>query len=302
MKLINGIFKRLYWPLCRAYARYFVGDLPADAMYRFLCSLQFWRMHLYWPHFKNPISFSEKIFYRMLFDRNPQWTIISDKLLVRDYVAKKLSAEYLIPMLWYGDMPEKIPFDELPLKFVIKPNHGFGSVIMVKDKTQLDLKSTRLQLQKWLGKNFCQDTFLGIEWAYKNIRPMIIVESFLEDNGHIPEDYKFFCYSGRAEFVQVTYDRCGDASERILDRDFNPLALYNGFKIYSGKIVRPQNYEDMVRVAESLARGFDFIRVDLYSVGNQIYFGELTTLPASGRARFVPKKYDFVFGEKWKLE
>ena len=301
MNLNLGIYGNLYMRLCRTYARYRLGDKPADSVMRFLNRVDFWRVHRYWPRFKNPRSFSEKVYSRLLFDRDPQWTLISDKLLVRDYVASKVGNQYLVPLLWKGDRPEDIPFDELPLKFVIKANHGCKYNIIVKDKTHLNKANAIIKLNKWLDENYCTDKFLGTGWAYKNIKPIIIVESFIENNGKVPEDYKFFCYSGQAEFIQVSFDRFGDATERILDRNFNPLDLYNGQKLYPGRVKRPDNYEDMLKLAESLALGFDFIRVDLYSVGGRLYFGELTCYPAGGRAIFIPRKYDFLFGEKWKI-
>jgi hypothetical protein len=245
----------------------------------------------------------EKVWNRMLFDRDPLWTMFSDRFRVREYVDRKVGSEYLVPLLWTGDEPEEIPFDELPLKFVIKTNHGCGYNILVKDKTKLGQTRAKRQLKKWLGENFCQDKFLGTEWGYKNIKPTIMVESFLENNGSVPEDYKFFCYSGQAEFCKVDFDRFTDHSERFFDRDLNPLNLYGkGIKQYQGKFVLPDNYKDMVRVAESIAQGIDFIRVDLYSVGGRIYFGELTCYHGGGLIRLSPRKYDFLLGEKWNLK
>jgi len=236
---------------------------------------------------------------RILFDRKPLWTTLSDKWRVREYVANKIGCEYLVPVLWRGDKPEEIPFDDLPSKFVIKTNHGCKYIIIVKDKKRMDRTKVKLQLEKWLGENFCQDKFLGNEWAYKNIKPIIMVESFLDNNGKEPEDYKFFCFSGRAEFLQMNFDRFGDASENFYDRDFNQLEVWNGTKSYKGKVVCPNNYVEMVKVAESLAEDLDFIRVDLYNVRGRIYFGELTCYPGGGAIPFVPRKYDFLFGEKW---
>lgn len=277
-----------------------MGDKPADTVMQYLYSLNFLKVHGYWPDFKNPRTFSEKVCNRMLFDRDPRWTMLSGKWRVRDYVANKVGKEYLVPVLWHGDRPEEIPFNELPSKFVIKTNHGAGYNIIVKDKTQLNQLKARLRLKKFLNENFYRDRFCGTAWAYKNIRPTIIVEAFLDDNGKVPVDYKFFCYSGRAEFLQVSFDRFGNASERILDRDFNPLDLYNGVKLYQGKVVLPDNFTEMVRVAESLAENIDFIRVDLYNLNKRIYFGELTCYPAGGMAKFILRKYDYIFGEKWK--
>lgn len=299
--MCNILFRISFEPLCRMYARC-LGDNPADPFMSFLCSIAFWRMHCYWPKFKNPKSFSEKVWHRMLYSRDPLFTMVSDKWRVRDYVTTKVGSIYLIPLLWHGDILTDIPFDGLPQQFVIKANHGCGYNIIVKDKTQVDIPNIKKQLKQWLTENFCLDKYLGTEWSYKNIQPHIIVESFIDDKGKIPLDYKFFCFAGRVEFVLMTFDRFGDVAEKHFDRSFTPLDLWNGAQQYEGEITRPANYEQMLNVADALARDFDFIRVDLYSVGDKIYFGELTCNPAGGLARFIPKEYDFIFGEKWKLK
>ena len=143
----------------------------------------------------------------MLHERDPLFTLISDKLRVRDYIAEKVGNEYLVPLLWTGENPEEIPFDELPMKYVIKTNHGCGYNIIVKDKTQLNQAEVKLTLKKWMSENFGQDTFLGIAWGYNNIKPAIIIESFMEENGKAPVDYKCWCFSGRIEFISLHFDR-----------------------------------------------------------------------------------------------
>lgn len=302
MYILDKIFKFLYMPICRTYARLFLGDKPCDMIMRCLCIPYFLFIHRYWPDFKKPRTFSEKTFNRMLYCRNPKLTLISDKLRVRDYIAQKVSRDYLIPLLWQGDNPEDIPFDKLPQKFVIKTNHGCGYNIIVQDKVKLDTEKCKHQLYAWLSENFCQDKYLGIAWAYKNIKPKILIEKFIEDNGQVPLDYKYFCFAGRAEFIQVSFGRYGDASERILDRNFISVDVWNGLKLYQGDITRPHNYDEMLHLADSLSQEFDFIRVDLYSIGSRIYFGELTCYPAGGLAPFIPKEYDYIFGEKWVIK
>lgn len=301
MNLVAKLLRTLYMPVGRTYARHILGDKPADLIMSFLCSIYFWYYHRYWPRFKRPRSFSEKIWHRMLYDRSSLWTKISDKSTVRDFVNNKIGGDYLIPLLWQGLNPEDIPFDMLPQKFVIKATHGCAYNIIVQDNAKLDQIKTKRQLVQWLSVNFCQDTFTGTSWAYRNIKPSIIVESFIGENGQVPIDYKFFCYAGRAEFILMTFNRFGNLREKHFNRDFEPLDLWNGAPQYTGDIQRPGNFEEMLRLADSLAQGFDFIRVDLFSVGNRIYFGELTCYPAGGIARFIPKEYDFIFGEKWDL-
>jgi len=299
-RISNRLFKILYWPICRAYARHIVGNMPADAVLRYLCSLQFLRVHRFWPDFVHPRRFSEKLFSRMLHDRDPQLALVNDKLRVRDYTAAKVGSEYLIPLFWSGDKPEEIPFDALPLKFVIKTNHGCGYIIIVNNKTQLDHTDIMVRVKKWLGENFGQDKYLGIAWGYKNIRPCIMIESFIEENGKAPVDYKFYCFSGRVEVITLHFDRFEKHKTRAFDRNFEPREFRYDFDQWKGECQRPPNFEAMVQLAESLAEGFDCMRVDLYSLGNRIYFSELTPYPGGVSTRFLPTSEDYTLGEKWK--
>lgn len=300
MNFISGLVKVLYWPICRAYSRY-LGDRPADALLRGLCSLQFLKEYHFWPNFVRPHRFSEKVWSRQLHERDPQLTMISDKLRLRDYVANKVGGDYLIPLLWNGENPEEIPFDELPNNFVIKTNHGCGFNIIVKDKMQLDVEKAKRQLNAWLGTNYCNDTFLGIAWGYRNVKPHIIIESFIGENGKVPVDYKLFCFSGQIEYFKIDFDRFEGHSEVFFDKELNRLNLVEkGLILYQGDIDLPAKFDDMIRVAVSLSEGFDFIRVDLFYVNNKIFFSELTPYPGGVSAVFVPDKYDYDFGEKWK--
>ena len=236
----------------------------------------------------------------MLHERDPLLTVVSDKLRVRDYVAGKVGSAYLIPLLWSGRRPEQIPFDELPQKFVIKANHGCGYNILVRDKMQLDQAQTRLQLKLWLVQNYCLDVGLGAEWGYKNVKPSIIVESFLEESGMVPVDYKFWCFSGRAECVTLHFDRFQRHTVRTLDRNFKPSEYAFPLDDGRGGCQRPGNAEEMVKIAESLAEGFDFMRVDLYNLQGRIFFGEMTPYPLGIYPFLLPAKLDYTLAEKWK--
>jgi len=286
-------------PACRRYARRAMAGSPPGCLMIFLSSLEFLMVHRYWPDLVKPRTFSEKIWSRMLFDRDLRWILLSDKLQARSYVAKIAGNEYLVPLLWSGRDPDRIPWERLPSKFVIKTTHGCGYNLIVRDKSRLDPETARRQTRKWLGTNYGETFGLGTEWCYRHIPPSIIVEEFLEEDGRSVPDYKFWCFSGRVECLTVHLNRHGAHATQTFDRDFKPY-IYAFPLADSGQSVQPPpNYEDMVRAAETLAGGIDFIRVDMYNVRGRILAGEFTVYPGGGFIRFLPHELDAALGAKW---
>jgi hypothetical protein len=299
MNLVSGVSKLMYMPVCRAYARHMVGDKPADTVYRSLCAVQFRRVHGFWPNFTQPRRFTEKLWSRMLHDRNPQLTLLCDKLRVRDFVAQRAGLHCLVPLYWSGEDPDRIPFDSLPNQYVIKTNHGCDNNIFVRDKSQVNPDHIREQLRKWLRFNYGDGFLLGIEWGYRHIQPAILIEELLDQNGHAPCDYKFYCFSGRVEFLTQHFERFVEHKTRSFDRDYAPHELHYQFAQYDGPAERPQHFEGMVQLAETLAQDFEFIRVDLYNIAGRILFGEMTPYPGGVSTRFLPESLDHVLGTKW---
>lgn len=236
----------------------------------------------------------------MLFDRDPILTLVSDKLAVREYVAECVGEDFLVPLLWEGEDPDEIPIEELPSKFVIKTNHGAGYYIVVTEKSDLNWLETKNVLSSWLRENYCEDKYLGIEWGYKNIHRRLIVETSLVIDGKLPVDYKFFCFSGRVEFVYVHYDRIQGQKVKVVNREFEDL----DWDIECGDerriLSRPKYFEKMIEIAEKLSPGFGFIRVDLYCVNDHVFFGELTPYPGGVGIQMLPEDEDLVYGEKWR--
>lgn len=299
MKVINAMYAAVLMPVCRGYARHAVKDRPADSVYRFLCSLQFRRTHGFWPDFVRPRRFTEKLWSRMLHDRDPRFTLLCDKLRVRDYVKARGGERYLVPLLWSGEDPDRIPFDALPARYVIKTTHGCANNIFIRDGGAVDRAAVRRQLRKWLRFNYGTDFLLGIEWGYKHVPPAIIVEEWLGHDGHVPVDYKFYCFAGRVEVLTEHFGRFVKHETRSFDRDYRPHELRYHVGQYQGPCERPADFETMVELAESLARDFDFLRVDLYNIDGRILFGELTPYPGGVSARFLPERSDFALGDKW---
>jgi hypothetical protein len=228
-------------------------------------------------------------------------TLISDKYVVRDYVANKIGPEHLIPMLLSGDKLDEIPFDRLPEKFVLKTNHGCGDNILVSNKNQANHREIKKKLKKWLSENYALDRHLGIEWGYKNIKPVIIVEKFIDDNGKPPVDYKFYCFSERVELITEHFDRYGERKDLCLNGDFERFCFGPNLNQCEIEHKKPSNFEAMLHLAEKLLEGSKFLRVDLYNLENKIYFGELTPYPAgvSLFRAFDIHIMDEPLGEKW---
>ncbi len=263
------------------------------------------------PDLANPVLFSEKITARKLFERRPVFTTISDKVLVRDFVAERIGAQFLTKLHFVGARFEDIDFDRLPNEFVIKANHGCRWMSIVEDKKAFDRDIARKQFRRWLRDSY---HLYSREHFYKHIERRVLVEELLKESSGAPAiDYKFYVYDGVVRFVLVTR-RVGEA--RILtffDRDRRRHNI-RGVSLGTGHRARPHdsrsglpatefpaNFEAMAEIACKLARGFDFMRVDLYNPGGRIVFGEMTPLPTGGVIAYDPPEFDRVLGEPWRL-
>ncbi len=248
----------------------------------------------------NPKTFSEKLQWLKLYDRKPEYTIMADKASVKRYVADKIGADFIIPTLGIFDSVEEIPFDELPQKFVLKCTHDSGSVFICDKTNRLDLDYIKKVLTVRLNSNFF---WYSREWVYKNIKPRIIVEEFMPDeNGNCPVDYKFYCFNGKVEVFIVVNNRFTNRSTNY----YNKKSEYLEFgKIHSMpdpsiKLEVPKNFNEMLSIAETLSENIPFLRVDLYSINNRIYFGELTFYPSGGIEPFT-NDGDMLLGNLLKL-
>lgn len=244
-----------------------------------------------------PQTFNEKLQWLKLYDRKPEYTMMVDKYKVRDYIAEKIGAEYLIPLLGVWDSPDEIDFDALPNQFVLKCNHNSGlGMCICQDKSKLDIPKVKEELRKGLA----QDYYLtGREWPYKDVARKIICEKYMIDHslGEL-RDYKFFCFNGQVKTFKVDFDRFTEHHANYYAPDGTLLPF--GEMDYPPKpdkqIVLPENLKKMATLAEQLASGHPFLRVDFYEIDRQIYFGELTFFPASGFGKFTPPEWDSVLG------
>ena len=246
---------------------------------------------------KNPKTFNEKLQWLKLYDRNPQYTEMVDKYQVKKYIADLIGEEYIIPTLGVYDKFDDIDFEKLPNQFVLKCTHDSGSTIVCRDKDNFDYKQTKKKINKLLKKNFF---YGGREWPYKNVKPRIIVEKFMQ-NGEEKElkDYKFYCFSGIPKFLYVSEGLENHETARIsfFDMNFNFEDFSRtDYKKMDKKPDKPVNFEKMKELAAKLSKGIPFVRIDLYEINGQLYFSEFTFSPCSGFMLFNPEEYDEIVG------
>ena len=246
----------------------------------------------------NPQTFNEKLQWLKLYDRREEYTQMVDKYEAKKFVANLIGEEYIIPTLGVYDSFDEIDFDKLPNQFVLKCTHNSGGIIICRDKASLDIPKARKQMTKWLKKN---PFWSNREYPYKNIKPRIIAEQYMEDeSGYELKDYKFFCFDGEAKYIFVATDRGKEGEETkfdFFDMDWNHLPFTNGHPNSPTSINKPENFEEMKALSRKLSTNMPHIRVDLYNISGKIYFGELTFYHWSGLTPFVPEEWDYKFGE-----
>lgn len=245
---------------------------------------------------ENPREFNEKIQWLKVFNKDPRLTRLVDKYAVREYVAETVGEQYLNELLGVYDRVSDVDFDALPDRFVIKGVHGCHFNLIVPDKTKLNRVKARLLMKKWMSKN--QYYRGGLEWAYKNVKPRLIAEAYLEEMGQESvTDYKFFCFGGTPKFVQVDLDRASGHKRCFYDMDWQKLPFSVKIRsVYEGEVAPLKNFDEMKAVATRLAADFPFVRVDLYNIDGRILFGEMTFYPADSRQDFIPDAYNRIIG------
>lgn len=255
-------------------------------------------------NFNDPKTFNEKIQWIKLNRHDPVLNTLVDKYLVKDVVANIIGKEYIIPTIGAWTSFDEIDFSTLPNQFVLKCNHDSHSVVICQDKEKLDYVAAKKRLEGGLKRNYF---WHGREWAYKDVKPMIIAEPYIADQNDELVDYKFFCFKDFVDSVMVCSDRkSGDPKFYFVDKEWNVLK-YNKRAIENpeGFVVdKPKNLDEMYELAKKLSvfSKMPFVRIDLYNVDGRIYFGEFTFSPDNGMDPNILESTDEYFGKMMNLE
>ena len=297
IKIFSYSKKRKLSKYDEIYARRFDGLAPNEI--RYCLEQQFMRSVGYPLNLDNPKTFNEKLQWLKFYYRNPLMTKCADKVAVREYIKQKIGEKYLIPCIGVWDNPDDIDFDKLPDKFVLKVNWGSGQNIIVKDKSKLNVESTKKQLAEWM-KPESNHYYTFFEPCYKDIKPKIIAEKYLDFEEDLL-DYKIMCYNGIPKNLFVCSERQSNLRVTFFDLDWNRLPFERKYSASNKKIARPEHLPKMLEIAKLLSTPFPFVRVDFFCLKNKLYLGELTFFPGAGIEKFEPQEWDRRLGDLLKL-
>ena len=270
-----------------------LGQMPAEKFLKRLYRIRMGRE----PDLETPETYTEKLQWLKLYDHRPEYTVMVDKYEVKQYVAEKIGPEYVIPLLGVWERAEDIDFDALPQRFVLKTTHDSGSYVVCKDKSKLDIPAARARMAKFLKRKYYD---CNREWPYKNVKPRIIAEQYMEDSrsGEL-RDYKFFTFGGVPKVLYIAQGR-GRGEPTVadfFDMEFNHLPFTIDHDMAKVPPEKPENFELMQELAAKLSEGTPQLRVDFYEVDGKVYFGEMTFFHCSGTDAFHPESWDRKFGD-----
>ena len=253
--------------------------------------------------FNNLKTFNEKLQWLKLYDRKDIYTNMVDKYEVKHIISELIGTEYIIPTIDIYERFDDINFNKLPNRFVMKCTHDSGGLVIVKDKSKFDISKAKIVINKSLKRNYY---YSGREWPYKNVKPRIIIEEYMEDcNSKDLKDYKFFTFSGNIACIQVDYDRFTNHKRSFYDCDWNRLKFTTLYPTdYNVEIEKPDNLDEMKSIVKKITKYIgnpSYVRIDLYSINKRVYFGECTFYHGSGLEKFNPEEWNIRLGNLIKL-
>ena len=253
---------------------------------------------------RKPKTFNEKLQWLKLYDRNPLYNRMTDKVEAKEYVAGVIGEQYIIPTLGIWDTFEEVDFEYLPDQFVLKCTHDSGSASVIFNRSKMDLQSLKVKYERALHTNHYD---FGREWVYRDIKPRIIAEKYIgsmNNNGDDLVDYKLMCFNGKVRCSFTCTERFSGVDGlkvTFYDTDWKRMPFERHYASDEKDVPKPACYDEMVRLAERLAKDIPFARIDFYEVDNHPYFGEITLYPGSGFEEFTPSEWDRKLGDWLEL-
>jgi hypothetical protein len=280
-------------------------------------------------------TYNEKVLRKMAYDRNPMLVLFADKVASRQYVSSVVGSQYLPEAYAIAEHAADVAWADLPREYAAKVNHASGGVVLVTDRAPLDRELpppgsrrgfTRIAvhpdradpqrladlLDHWLGMEYSWGPGGRPEWAYQHVPRRVLVEELLPfgEADAPPADFKCYVFNGRCRVVRVLC-RTTDGAEWDFSADVAMTPAWERIPVFldphdpvppSATPPRPACLEEMVRVAEALGAAVDFVRVDLYALGERVVVGELTNYPSAATNTFEPASFDLEWGSYWQQD
>lgn len=274
-----------------------------------ICKMRFRRFFGRKMNLKDPQDINEKISWLELYSDTTLWTLCTDKFRVREYVKEKGLENILVKLYGVWDKAEDIEWEKLPKEFVLKTNNGSGTVLVVRDKTKLNVPSLTMQFNKYLNQF---NNLATTEFHYQRIEPCLLAEELLHNNEDEEKwtssiiDYKCWCFNGKLDSIWACTNRDKHGTEVALftrDWEYRPDAsiFNNHYREQKHLVPRPSCLNEMIEIAEKLSEPFPVVRVDLYVINNKVYFGELTFTSLGGTMNFYTDKELLRMGQRIDL-
>lgn len=270
--------------LFRNIYRLFIRSIPnGRAFDHFIAFLTFVRMHRRLPG--NGMLFNDVLYRIKTTDEiiDPLRVFVSDKEFVKLYVKAVAGDQFNVPTLKVLQSIEEARSYEFPADCCIKPTHMSGQVILRRNGTAIDFA----EMERWLTSSYYSRT--ARELNYKTLKPKVIVEPLVFGDSN-PTDYKVFCYKGKPKLIQLDLDRYIEHTEKFFDPAWNEMPFSIHYPRSRKSVEKPKNLAQMLEVAALLSSHFGFVRVDLYSNGEECMVGEITNCPG-GATGFVRGMY-----------
>ncbi|QLF68413.1 polysaccharide biosynthesis protein [Peteryoungia desertarenae] len=285
---VGYLLKRIFWRLIR--------PLPD----RLFIPLQFLSIKGKWPNIHNPKTFCEKVQYRKLYDRNPLYGKLVDKIAVKDYIASRIGPEHAIPTYWTGTDIHAVDWDKIPLPAVIKPNHASALGLFLYTRSDIDDLLRNDPTKDWLAVDHAR---FNREWAYSQVQRKLVIEKMLSKDGGVPWDYRCFVFDGKVSHIIVDTRIDNEGYSATYTPHWERLPFYDPdyYPHCPHELPRPLLLDKMVELASEVGKGIDFVRVDFFDTGDQLYIGELTFYPGGGYEAFDPPEYDRIIGDRWTI-
>lgn len=296
--------------LCRAVSdkSYRRDILASRGFYNHLSDEKYLKMRAhdllgYDLNLEDPKTYCEKLQWLKLYNRNPRYTTMVDKYEVKRYVSDLVGDEHVIPLLGVYDSYDEIDFDKLPDQFILKCTHNSGGFAVCKNKADFDITAEKKKFDKMLKENYYWKTR---EWPYKNVRPRIIAEKYIDSLGNPDSiEYKVTCFDGKVGFITICQGPAHVEFWKRTNDHFTPefewLPWWVNYEHAKVRPEKPEQWDKLIELAEKLSKGMPVIRVDFYVIDGEVYFGEFTFYTWGGFMHFHPKEWDRKLGDMIKL-